>query len=324
MTSTPGDDDAVTSGPSRPSDWSEADRILFWAVRAGADRPEPSWGRRLQEVWERAARVAGPCDPASAREQLRRAHQAEARVDLRRVHPSWWVRALREESPAVQRVVAASAPEQVRHAVQAGLLLDDRDLAGDHPADPAVLDWVLSLWTERLVGGAAERADDPPAIQALSRLSPRSGYRLCRWAGLAKLALAGREGDDDVAAGPPGSRTRAEWLRERLAPADAEFRALVAHDVQAPAVAKLPRRRRAARIGLLTIARLLADCEPFRVRWALQHWPYPIAKLTRSLMPPASKRSTTVSRGEALVLKTAWDRLNLEGQRPMGCGLEYP
>jgi hypothetical protein len=58
---------------------------------------------------------------------------------------------------------------------------------------------------------------------------------------------------------------------------------------------------------------LLADVEPFRVRWALQHWPYTIAKLARTLMPPEAKRSTAVASVEARVLKTAWDRLNLEG-----------
>ena len=79
---------------------------------------------------------------------------------------------------------------------------------------------------------------------------------------------------------------------------------------------KLPPRRRQARIGLLTMARLLADAEPFRLRWALQHWPYPLAKLVRSLMPPAGGRSASMLEWESLVLKTAWDRLNVEGRLP--------
>jgi hypothetical protein len=69
-------------------------------------------------------------------------------------------------------------------------------------------------------------------------------------------------------------------------------------------------------LGLLTIARLLADGEPFRVRWALQHWPYTIAKLTRSLMPTESKRSPVLIQIESLVLKTAWERLTMEGRAP--------
>jgi hypothetical protein len=88
----------------------------------------------------------------------------------------------------------------------------------------------------------------------------------------------------------------------------------VRSDVRANPTAKWPRRRHAARLGLLTIARLLADCEPFRIRSALQHWPYPIAKLTRSLIPGPTQRSPMVSQGESLVLQTAWQRLNLEGR----------
>ena len=67
----------------------------------------------------------------------------------------------------------------------------------------------------------------------------------------------------------------------------------------------------------MTLARLLADCEPFRVRWALQHWPYPIAKLVRFLMAAASNRSASRLQSESLVLKTAWDRLTLEGRLAM-------
>ena len=45
---------------------------------------------------------------------------------------------------------------------------------------------------------------------------------------------------------------------------------------------------------------------------ALQHWPYPIVKLTRSLMSAATKRSPAMLAGETEVLKTAWERLALE------------
>ena len=48
------------------------------------------------------------------------------------------------------------------------------------------------------------------------------------------------------------------------------------------------------RIGLFTFARLLADSEPFRLRWALQHWPYPIVKLARSIMSDPPSRATAV------------------------------
>ncbi len=329
-------DDARTTRPV--ISLNEADRILLLALRAwggGAngstgesatvinedsgqfqlwDRLESSWAARLRDAWARGPASAGlgDADPGLARVEIERAHRAEARVDPDRVHPSWWVRALREESPSVRRIVAATAPESVRNAVQAGLLLDNDDLQVDRPADPEVLAWVWSLWSERLVGGESERADDPPVIVAMTGLSPRSGYRLCRLAGIAKRVLSGQDGLDPETT--PAGRDRTEWFRVQLGSAGPEFGAVARHDVRSHPVANLPRRRRTARLGLLTIARLLTDCEPFRVRWALQHWPYTIAKLTRSLMPPDAKRSAVVTQVESLVLKTAWDRLNLEGR----------
>ena len=77
---------------------------------------------------------------------------------------------------------------------------------------------------------------------------------------------------------------------------------------------KLPLRHQPARIGLATIARLLVDTEPFRLRWALQHWPYPIAKLIRSLLPPSMSQPATFLEWETWILNTAWDRLDIEGR----------
>jgi hypothetical protein len=336
-------DDTGAVSPTVWGDLPEADRALLLAMgawtnrgpprEAGGEYPdhagthgsqsqpwkrlEPLWAGRLRDAWERESAAAGDREPDRALDQLRAMHCAEARGDLTRIHPSWWIRALKDESPAVQRVVAAATPQPLRFAVQAGLLLDSQDLISDRPAAPEVLGWVLSLWRERLVGGEPERPDDPPAIIWLSRLSLRAGYRLCRLAGLAKLVLAdpkGGEGDHKI---PPAQRSQWEWLRDHLTAADPELALLARHDVQTDAVAKLPGRRQAARIGLFTVARLLTNCEPFRVRWALQHWPYAIAKLIRSLMLPAGKWSSSLLRGESLVLKTAWDRLNLEGRLAM-------
>ncbi len=204
---------------------------------------------------------------------------------------------MREESPSVRRAVVATAPEAIRGPAQAGLLLDNDDLKSERPADPQVLAWACSLWTERLVGGEPDRSDDPPVIAAMSGLSPRAGYRICRYAGEIKLALAG-EG-------------HVEWARAFATSAGPEFAVVARHDVRSTvaSAAKLPPRRLPARIGLLTIARLLADGEPFRVRWALQHWPYAIAKLVRSLMPPVAKRSLVMMNVESVVLRMAWDRL---------------
>ncbi len=74
------------------------------------------------------------------------------------------------------------------------------------------------------------------------------------------------------------------------------------------------RRRRLASLGLSTIARLLAGCEPYRVRWSLQHVPYPVAKRVRSIMSVAPTMSDQVRRLESAVLKAAWTRLKLENR----------
>jgi hypothetical protein len=330
MSSVPGD---VRSGSSgfAVANLSDADRAFLLAMAA--------WGAQLEtengaagvggdlhaRIRHRLAPIGFPriCDalthdaalapfgePQQARERLSRMHRASARVQPSHVHSSWWVRALREESPAVQRIVAKAVPQNLREPLQNGLLLDHEDLCSERAASANVVSWVLALWTERLVGGEVSRSDDPPAIVALSHLSPRTGYRLCRLAGLCKLILAGEKESNP---NHPSSRARYEWLESRL-PVDTDLKAIAKLDVKAGRSSKLPPRRHQARIGLVTLARLLADAEPFRLRWALQHWAYPMAKLIRSLMPPVDGRSPALLEWETLVLKTAWDRLSAEGR----------
>jgi hypothetical protein len=325
----------------------EADRALLLAMRAWAHeclRPqgtgeegehefilrfwdwlEAGWVRRLCDAWDRQKKAGALVDPARAVERLREMHITSVGADIAHVHASWLVRALQDESPAVQRLVAASVPESLRHSLQAGLLLDTQDLSPDHPVDPMFRDWVMGLWTERLLGGEPSRPDDSPALVAVCRLSSRAGYRLCRVAGLGKMMVAGA--NPARAAGGQLLRSRAEWLHGRLSGRDSEFQTLARTDVQSIAGSKLPRRRHAARLGLLTLARLLGDFEPFRLRWALQHWPYPIVKLTRSLMSASPKSTAAMIDGETELLKTAWERLRLEGRleerfRPAGEGGE--
>jgi hypothetical protein len=133
-------------------------------------------------------------------------------------------------------------------------------------------------------------------------------------AGLVKLALTGQE---------PGRRTvataRVQWFRDQLTGGDSDLGALARQDVQSGSSrsAQVPRRHRSAWIGLATIARLLAGCEPVRLRWALQHWPYPLAKLIRALMAPEPGRTSVPAHLDLLILKTAWDRLSLEGKLAM-------
>ena len=173
-----------------------------------------------------------------------------------------------------------------------------------------------------MAGGSSARSGSPPTsrsvhsarTQARTSSSPRTGYRLCAVAGLAKLAVAGQEPQQDLHR--RATRARWEWLLERLATPDRGLREQALRDVQAGS-ASVPGRHAPARVGLLTIARLLADCEPFRVRWALQHWPYPLAKLTRAWMSSASQQSAQGLHGESLILRAAWDRLALEGRLPL-------
>jgi hypothetical protein len=324
---------AATWGQGYPWAWDDAPTVgtVGQFLSAWRDRLGPDWFARLRDAvddgrqsrkidrpgelpdparMELRPRQAAAIDPSEARQRLLMMHHASARVELRRVHPSWCVRALREESPAVQRLVAASAARSIRDALQAGLLFDSQDLLSERPPASEVARWVMALWSERLVGGDSERADDTPAIIVLSRLSPRAGYRLCSITGLCKLILAGIDEGGDARA---SERARREWLEDRLAAVGGDTRELARRGVELSRSSGLRARRLRARIGLTTIARLLADSEPFRLRWALQHWPYAIAKLIRSLMAPAPIEPAALLIMESLVLRTAWERLRLEG-----------
>jgi hypothetical protein len=286
------------------------------AMEAGGteqlSRLEASWARRLRAARADASTAPLVLDARAALARLRRMHETAVRVDLTRVHPSWCVRALKEESPTVQRLIAACAPEHLRNAIRIGLSLDADELTGERPVDPEVLGWLLALWTERLVGGDPARTDDPPAIAALCHLSPRAGYALCRVAGQIKSKIGGQ---------PPAQgrqsatrHARMKWIAENLSDADPQFVEQVSRDRQSKALAKVPDRHVAARLGVQTLARLLADCEPFRVRWALQHWPYPIAKLIRSLMPARAQGPAWLAQAERQILKEAWNCLTREGR----------
>jgi hypothetical protein len=327
---------AGTGNIAHAGSLSEADRALLLAMRAWSvetrpkpesateneneqefisrfeGRLEPGWVRRLCGTSERHEQSGDRLDSNGALSRLRRMHASSVRVELEQVHPTWLVRALQEESPAVKRLVAASVPESLTNALQAGLLLDSQDLMTERPVQPIFREWVMGLWTERLVGGERARDDDLPALAVLCRLSARAGYRLCRMAGVAKLTVALEKPEEGRT--NQIERLRDEWFHGRFDPLDPEFQTRARGDALLIARMKLPRRLHAARLGLVTLARLLADSEPFRLRWALQHWPYPIVKLTRSLMSDPSSRTPGVLRGESQLLKSAWERLTLEGR----------
>lgn len=233
-------------------------------------------------------------DPA-ALDPLRRRHREEARADLSRIHPTWLARALREESPAVRATVATRGPAGLGRLLRA----DGPLPAPDRPPHPEVLDWVLALWTERLVGGS-DLDGDPPVIVGLMRTSPREAYRLWRGVGLVKSALAG-EGE-------------APWVEERLGPVSPDVRAWAGRDVSAVARSGASGRRGVALLGLVTAFRLLADCDPFVMRWALQRIPYPIVRQARTIAPPTARHAPALASLEGLILRAAWDQLHSESR----------
>ncbi len=98
----------------------------FW------DALRPSWRGRLVAARD----AAPPVDAAAALDRLRRAHRDEARPDLGRVHPSWWVRALQGETPAVRLAVVSGFPPAVREPLRAALGLPPTASRGDRPPAP--------------------------------------------------------------------------------------------------------------------------------------------------------------------------------------------
>jgi hypothetical protein len=261
---------------------------------------------------QRARRLAGalvPDPPAGPLDSLRETRVAQGAPDPGRIHPSWYIRALQDESPAVRRVVVAASGTPLRAALIDALGLSEADLAPDHPADAGACGVALALWTERLVGDVPAREGDPAAILALATLGAVGLYRLLRLCGLAKQILA----EDEATASPRRlTMDRIAVLGDRLAgPIDTRLVQLARKDWASTATLG---RHRLAGTGLATLGRLLARAEPYRVRWALQHVAYPVAKRLRvaASRPEASVRE--VQELEARVLDAAWGRLREEGR----------
>ena len=208
---------------------STADRALLLAFaawggpgfEAASSRFSKDWRDRLRQAWSSMARTTS----GEAWGELRREHEASARPDLSRVHPSWFVRALKSESPSVQRTVTAHLPLPLRGEIRRGLKLDPSDLEPDHSPDGEALGWALTLWTERLVGDLPERDDDPPVVVAMTQLSSRDLARLVKVCGLVKHAFA-IEGarptkfDESIARFTPLDRVRLGYFRRSIGQAD--------------------------------------------------------------------------------------------------------
>jgi len=299
-----------------------ADRALIYALRAwGGDEQDRTRSRlsgplreRVASGWAGSRKVS----PEAAWDELRRDHEASIRPDPSRVHRSWYVRALQDESPSVIRAVAANAPGSIAGAVRGGLGLGEQDLAVDHRADPEAVRWALSLYAERMVGDVPGRGDDPPVVVALSRFCPRDLVLLARTIGLAKLAFAvegPRLSPEDDAMFRLSNRDRVclGYFRRHIGEADRRLIPAARADL---AAIEVDRRRGLARLALVTFGRLLAAAEPHRARWAVQHLPYSIARLIRVKRPsPLPRRA--LAAWEAWILEAAWARL-LSEQRLRG------
>ena len=191
---------------------------------------EPGWRDRLLGSGE-ASELPGP---AAALDLLRQSHRLQCRAELDRVHSSWWIRALQDESPAVRRVIATHGPPRVRAAARAALGLSAEDLHDGPPPSPEAIGWVLALWTERLVGGEPAGANDPPVIVALAGLPPPQLFRLSHAAGQAKATLASDpEGPGGGrAAGRQRDRWFLDWFRDRFGPDEAQARAWARRELE--------------------------------------------------------------------------------------------
>lgn len=238
------------------------------------DRLGPEWRQRLGSIPpERAS------DADSARLALRRDHEAALRPDLSRVHPSWWVRALRGESSTVRRAVVAHAPAAIRERLRNELEMRRDDLAPAAPPHPDAVACVIALWSEPFVGGPPPGDDDPPVVtdvatQPRPELSRRIGA-----CGLVKLAAS--PGRPEPPAASLRIRARLDHYREVLKGLDSDLSQAAEWDVRRHEpldLASLPR------LGLTTVARLLEPVDPFRMRWTIQHLPYATARLLRATM----------------------------------------
>ncbi|SIN84938.1 hypothetical protein SAMN05444166_1257 [Singulisphaera sp. GP187] len=289
-----------------------ADRALLAALRGWSEEVdarfwngfEPGWRQLLQSGWNEVRKL----DPEEARDQVRREQAAQRHPDWSRIHPSWWLRALKNESPAVQRAVVAHAPPSIRGPLQTGLGLSDDDLRSLGTPLPEALNAALALWAERLVGDWPDRAD-LPVIVALSQLDLPEITRLIAAVGLAKWTLSGA----DISASHPHShaRTLHRAVQTAFSALDPQLKTQAELDV---AQFGQVERDTLGSIGLITFARLLGAGEPYRVRWALQHLPYSVARLLRTQMTRAKSSVPAVLGWESALLQFVWDQLRDEGR----------
>lgn len=268
------------------------DRALVYAAIAfegqnGGDRIwhrfSPAWRDRLRRAW--SDELARGVDSQAAREALARDQADEARPDPDRIHSSWWQRALQEESPAVQAAVLEHVSEPLRSILHEGQEPEAPRLSASLAPHPEALQWALALWSERLVGGSAVTEGDPMVVAILTQ---RDSRELARWiasVALAKWSFVLAAGGEPIQVDPfqllkPRQLERLGRFRDHWKAPDPRAARLgrldLEHHVKGDASEGLQK------LGLVTFARLLAELDPHRLRWVLQHLPYPVARFLRS------------------------------------------
>ena len=305
----------MTDTPS--SALSASDRALLLAFR-GSNFPEhrlpwkrlaPKWARQLQMAW---SREFASMDPADAWSTLKTLHIAEASFDASHVHESWIVRALQGESPSVIRALVCHFPESIRLRLGNAFAFDQASLTPDGPIQPSILAWSQSFWGERLVGGPPLTSKDAPVIAAIVGLSSKEFAYLVRTIGLAKLALTEE----------PSGRfsVRQRRLLDAIQGSVVEMQNWAAVACRDREMTLREGRPSVRNLGLLSVSRLLASVELIRVRWAIQHLPYPMAKRVRAAPAEIAENPLEFADFESVMLTTAWQLLEGSGKirRPWG------
>lgn len=221
-------------------------------------------------------------DSAHARALLRSVHQVQRVCDLNHVHDSWILRTLRHETTAIRAAVLASLPEDRQEQLARTLQVSPSGPIAGSPAHPDVIAWLRRAWSEWLVGDLQSLPDDPAVIQVITTWKSRDLSRLLFRIALAKWSyLCKREGDAAPKSLSPEEMLHFRSFRETWGPRSDPLVALAQRDFQKArdlASAEL------ARIGLVTIGRLLSVVNAYRARWAMQHLPYDVAKALRPHM----------------------------------------
>lgn len=264
--------------------WEETltDQATEHCVQYAADRAPSGSSAGIPDIATNASTLGGDIE---AMVVLREAHEFQRVCDLDRVHDSWVVRALQAETTAVRRVALESLPEQRKERLCAQLGLEWAEVSTEIPAHPEVSRWVRIAWTERLVGDQPLGPNEPKFLHVLTTWSSRKLAKLLFRIGLAKCSYAAHglgERSGRLAVEPQEVELVAVF-RDSWGERCAALEQVAIGDL-APLVGNS--REQIARLGLITVARLLRCVSARRARWVLQHLPYHIAKLVRPHMTP--------------------------------------